>query len=304
MRGCYRAGMGDHTFRSVGRARARFVASVLLAAATLLAATACQPATSGGLPLLTAPGDIVMAGVESTAALHSVHARLDMKIKVAGGPDMGGQQFESRSLVDVDLDLETRALAARTLNAGEGAPDQTTEVIVVNGRQFTRTLPATRWMQFPNFGAQQPFPSNEELVTAISSIVKGPGPVFELADSVSCGEATCYHVIVQLDAASAWQLFAPVVMGGAANGPPPEGFEIPPVTLHVYVDQPTRKLIAVSTVISFMGTGVSLDVGLSNHDVPVQIVPPPAAQVDQLDANFGGGGILAPMPAEAPTQAP
>ncbi len=303
MRGCYRAVMGDQTFRSVRPARARFVATIGFAAAAMLSATACQPAATEGLPILSAPGEIVMAGVRSTAALHSVHARIDLTVRDAGGQQLGGGQFDLQSSLEVDMNLDTRDYASRSLTAGQGEPGQTTETIEVGGRQFTRNPPATRWMQFPNFGGQQPFPSNEELVSAIAAVVEGSGAVLQLEDPVACGAATCYHVIVDLDAASAWKVLAPIIVGGPANGPPPAEFPVPPVTLHVYVDQATRAMISVSAALTLMGTSLTLEVGLSNHDVPVQIVAPPPALVDQLDANFGGG-FLGPVHAEAPVAPP
>jgi hypothetical protein len=263
--------------------------------ATMLAALACQPTSNASQPILTDPGEIVMAGVNSTAALHTVHARFDVNVGVVGGQPIGAQ-----SIADVDIDLDTRNFATRSVSAGQGGPDQVSEMINVGGQQFMRTPPDTRWTTFPNMGGvQQPFPSNAEVVAAIASTVESAHAVLQLADAEPCGEATCYHVIAELDAEATWQLLGPLMMGGAANEPPPAGFNMPPITLHVLVDQASRALVAVNTAISLQGMSITLAVSLTNHDVPVQIVAPPPALVDNMNLE-GGGGFAVPAPVAAP----
>jgi hypothetical protein len=269
-----------------------------MAVVAILAATGCQPTASGGLPILTDPGEIVMAGARSTAALQTVHARIDMTLQVVGG-QLGGQQVGLRSTTDIDIDLARHNLAGRSVTTGQGGPDQATEIIFVDGQQFTRDLPATRWTRLPNFGPQQPLPTNDELVAAISAVIESAGVVLQLADSEPCGEASCYHVIAELDATSTWHLIGPVLMGAPANGPPPPGFELPPITLHVFVDQASRALAGANLAVSFQGTSVALTVNLTNHNAPFQIVPPNPALVDQLDVDFGGG-IIRQLPVESP----
>jgi hypothetical protein len=227
-----------------------------------------------------------------------VHARIDLRIQGAGQA-FGGPEFASGQTVDLDIDLATRNLAGRSVSAMQGAPDQTNDIILVDGRQFTRNLPNARWTQSPNFGRQPSFPTNEELVATVSSLVDSAGVVLQLADPEACGVATCYHVIAELDAISTWKLIGPVLAGAPPNGPPPPDFNLPPITLHLLVEQATRALVGANTAISFQGTSVALTITLSNHDAPLQIVPPNPVLVDQFDVDFGGG-MAPPMPAESP----
>ena len=267
----------------------------------MLATLACQPTSNAGQPILTEPGEVLMAGVSSTAALHAVHARFDVSFGVVGGQPMGAQ-----SIADVDIDLDTRNFATRNVSSGQGGPDQVSEMISVGGQQFTRTPPDTRWTTFPNMGGgQQALPSNPEMVALIASTVDSAHVVLHLADPEPCGEATCYHVIAKLDAEATWQLLGPLIMGGAAIEPPPAGFNLPPITLHVLVDQASRALVAVNTAISLQGMSITLAVSLTNHDVPVQIVAPPPALVDNVNLEGGGGvAVPAPVPAPVPAESP
>jgi hypothetical protein len=269
--------------------------------AIMLAAVACQPTSNAGQPILTDPGEIVMAGVNSTANLHTVHARFDVSFGRGGIGVAGGQ-----SIAEADIDLDTRSFATRSVSAGQGGPDQVSEMINVGGQQFSRTPPDTRWTTFPNMGGQQALPSDAEVVAAIASTVDSAHAVLHLADAEPCGEATCYHVIAELDAEATWQLIGPLLMGGARNEPPPAGFNMPPITVHVLVDQASRALVAVNTAISLQGMSVTVAVGLSNHDVPVQIVAPPPALVDNVNLEGGGGvAVPAPVPAQpVPAESP
>ena len=302
--------MSRRGLSSLVPALARPIGTVGLVLLTLLAAVGCQSASNGGQPLLTDPAEVVMAGVRSTAALHAVHARFDISAQMAGGQQLGGpqQQFSSRVAMDLDIDLDTRSLAGRSVMAGMGGPDQTSDVILVGGQQFSRNAPDTRWTQF-SLGPTMPFPTNEQLVESISAVIENGGAQLSLTEPEACGEATCYHAVADIDPTATWQLMAPVVMGGPASGPPPAGAGIPPVTLHLLIDQSTRALIAVRTTVSMQGSVTTLDVTLSNHDVPIQIVAPPPALVDQMNNGFGGGGVITnvggavPVPTPAPVPA-
>ena len=302
--------MSRRGLSSLVPALAKPIGTVGLVLLTLLAAVGCQSASNGGQPLLTDPAEVVMAGVRSTAALHAVHARFDISAQMAGGQQLGGpqQQFSSRATMDLDIDLDTRSLAGRSLMTGIGGPDQTSDVILVGGQQFSRNAPDTRWTQF-SLGPTMPFPTNEQLVASISAVVENGGAQLSLAEPEACGEVTCYHAVADLDPNATWQLMAPVFMGGPASGPPPAGAGIPPITLHLLVDQSTRALIAVNTAISMQGNVTTLAVTLSNHDVPIQIVAPPPALVDQMNNGFGGGGVITnvggavPIPTPAPVPA-
>ncbi len=296
--------MNRRGLSSVVPALARPIGTVGLAVLAVLAAVGCQSTSNGGQPLLTDPAEVVMAGVRSTAALHAVHARFDIGSQLTGGQLLGGpqQQFTSRVTMDLDIDLDTRSLAGRSVMTGIG-PDQTSDVILVGGQQFSRNSPDTRWTQF-SLGQAMPFLTNEQVVELISAVVENGGAQLSLTEPEACGEATCYHAVVDLDPTATWQLIGSVFMGGPAAGPPPAGAGIPPITLHLLVDQSTRALIAVNTAISMQGNVTTLAVTLSNHDVPIQIAPPPPALVDQMNNGFGGGGVITNVGGEVPVPTP
>jgi hypothetical protein len=257
-------------------------------ALAVLAATGCQP-TANGQPLLTDPTEIVMAGARSTAALHTVHLRMDMTFRtdpnmgLGGGVQMGGQLSE-----EIDADLDTRNFAARTVTAVQGMPATTSDMILVGGQQFSRSTPDGRWMQFPQFGAPMAFPTNDQLVEALSSVIQGGGVDLQLAEQQACGEVTCYHVVATVDPAVEWQLLAPLTGGGGAA---PAGFNLPPLTLHLLIDQPTRHLAGGNTDFSFMGVSAAVTFTLTNPDAEIVIAAPPPALVDQMGNGFGGGII-------------
>jgi len=271
----------------------------------VLAATGCQP-SANGQPLLTDPAEIVMAGARSTAALHTVHLRMDMTFRtdpnaaLGGGVPIGGQLSE-----EIDADLDTRNFAARTVTAMQGFPATTSDVILVGGQQFSRSTPDGRWMQFPQFGAPMAFPTNDQLVEALSSVLEGGGVGLQLADQQACGEVTCYHVVATVDPAVEWQLLAPLTGGGGAA---PAGFNLPPLTLHVLIDQPTRHLAGGNTDVSIMGVSASVTFTLTKPDAEIVIAAPPPALVDQMGNGFGGGilnnvgGEVTPAPIPMPAE--
>ena len=275
-----------------------------VAALTLLATIGCQP-SANGQPLLTDPAEIVMAGARSTAALHTVHLRLDVTFQSAAGQGLGGgMQIAGRASEELDADLETRSFAGRTVTSIQGMPDMTSDMILVGGQQFSRNAPDTRWTMFPQFGAPMAFPSNDQLVEALSTVIDGGGVDLQLAEQQPCGEATCYHVIATIDPAVEWQLLVPLTGG---TGAPQGGLNLPPITLHLLVDQATRHLAGGSTDISFQGISASVTLSLTNHDGDIVIAAPPPALVDQMGNGFGDGTIIhvgdgvapVPMPEES-----
>jgi hypothetical protein len=279
-----------------------------VAVLTLTVAGACDPAAKGQ-PLLTDPAEIVMAAVRSTAGLKGVHAKVEVAFK-GGGQAFGGPDMQTRTTLDLDLDMATRNYSGRSVTDSAGI-DQASEVISVDGNEFTRNPPNARWTQFSDFGGGPSFPTNEMLVAAIGAVIDGGGAGLTLADSEPCGEMTCYHVIAELNRAATWQLIAPLAMGGTANEAPPPDFPVPALAIDMLVDQATRALLVAKTTVVTQGISIDLAVTLSNHDVEVVIAPPPPGMVDQMNNGFGGGGVItnvggevAPAPEPASAESP
>ncbi|HEV8545375.1 MAG TPA: hypothetical protein VGQ64_03725 [Candidatus Limnocylindrales bacterium] len=282
------------------------LATILVVLAVAL--TGCGP-SSNGQPLLTEPSEIVMAGVRSTASLQFVHARLDVDMPMFA-PGGAAGQLSSKTAMELDVDLTTRSLAGRVVTSGRGGADQVSDVILVGGKQFTRSAPEIRWTLFPNLGGQQPFASNDQIVAAVETAIGGSGVVLSLGDAQACGDATCYRVVADLDPMSAWQLFAPIITGVVGAEPLPPDLNLRPVTLDVLVDQRSRRLVGLATTVQVQGFAIGLRLTLTNHDVPVAIAPPPPGLVDKFDINNigGGGGVIhgdatmapQPVPAETP----
>lgn len=276
--------------------------------ATAVLVLACQSAPQALGPL-SDPREIVMAGVSSFARTQFVHAHADLAVGMAAQDVGAAQPMTAKVTLDADIDLARRALAARTMTsmgANFGA-DQVSEMILVDGQQFTRNPPDTRWTQFGMLGAQPTLPSNQEIADAINGSLDGAGVILRLADATPCGDGTCYHVVAELDPNAAWQLLGPLLGGGGGAMPPDLNLE--PITVDVLVDQATRALMGLDLAVSILGTGTttSAHLVLSDHDVPIAISAPPPNLVDRMDGGFGeGGGVVTmtappvPAPAESP----
>jgi hypothetical protein len=298
--GCYRALVSRSSSPAAILGRASAAAGIVIAALSL---AGCQ-STANGQAILTDPAEILMAGARSTAALHTVHARMDMTFQTAPGQGLGGgMQVAGRMSEELDADLDTRSFAGRTVTSVQGMPDMTSDMILVGGQQFSRNAPETRWTLFPQFGAPVALPSNDQLVEALSAVIEGGGVDLQLAEQQACGDVTCYHVIASIDPAVEWQLLAPLVGAGA----PPAGLDLPPITIHLLIDQPTRHLAGGNTQLSFQGISASVTFSLTNPDAEITIAAPPPALVDNMGNGFGGGIITnvgggvapVPMPAES-----
>jgi hypothetical protein len=67
---------------------------------------------------------------------------------------------------------------------------------------------------------------------------------------------------------------------------------VPELTFDLMIDEATRRLLSIGTEVAVEGQSISISAAFSQHDVPFELLPPPAEQVvDALD-NVGGG--LAP----------
>ncbi len=273
----------------------RFVAGVGLAVAAMLGAVGCQ-STVDGLPILTDPAEIVMAGVRSTAALQYVHVRVDGNLQVAPAGQGNGAMFQQIAL-DFDMDVARRAIAGRTVAKAAGQPDRISEVLLVNGEQFVRGGPDTRWTHFPNTNGPMQLPSTDDIINGISPLI-GREIVVHPADSEACGAGTCYHVVADLDPLSSMWIVGPIFLGSVPTGPPDPGMGVQSIRLDLYVDQATRLLVGANGLVTFKGASVAMRLTLTNHDIPLNIAPPLPGLVDEMDSMLRGVGepIAAPTP--------
>lgn len=271
----------------------RLAARVVLAGSLAAALAACD---SGATPLpeLTDPSEILGAGIRSTAQLHTVHFRLQLEMQQP--LDAGGTTAME---VDADVDLDGRDLAGRqrmtTQGMGAGVTDS--ELMLIDGDSFTRTSGEPRWTLIPGEMFPQPpgpEPSNAEVGAAIEAALRAPGVELELGDPQRCGEGRCYDVLVKLAPEATWRVVGGLWLGmlGAPNQAAPPGATIPPVAVHVLVDQATRRLVGIASEATVDGLRVAVQLTLTNHDAPLVIVPPPPNLVDRFDHNVATIGGL------------
>lgn len=256
-----------------------------LGSIALVVAIGCEAAPAP-LPILTDPTAVLVAGLESTAALHGVHLRVEVAVDMPNGGGTDSQTME------IDVDLDTRSFAGRSAANREDGTAMTNDIIATGGMQYTRFEEDARWMAMPAVG-RAPVPPNGELVRLVAAILARDTVNVRLAEPVACSDSTCYHVVVDVDALAASELLVPIVNGGA-GGPAEGNRPIAATSFDVFIDQPTRRLIAANTTFRFDGTAFRLAIVLSHHDLPVQIVPPPPGQVENAIDNIGGGAVPAP----------
>jgi hypothetical protein len=287
---------------TVARGRRRAIA----AAMALALLVGCTPA--GPTTLLTDPHDILVRAVRSTAALSYVRVHVDLGMSMAAfGAGVGG---DIRTTLDADVDLARRTMAGRTttqLPAGFGQGvngQQVSEFISLSNAQFSRNAGAGRWTKMSMGGVGAPAgPTNAQIAAALEGLVTNNGVKLELGESASCTLGTCYHVTATVDGMVALQALA-AAMGqpGGDTG----GVVIPPLAFDLMIDQATGVLSELRFQSSIQGTNVQVAAALSNPDVVVQIVAPPAGIVDDIDLNggfgpgtgggFDGSGIVTPEP--------
>ena len=255
------------------RARAAF------AIAAFVLASGCEAAPAP-LPILTDPTDVLVAGLQSTARLHGVHLRVEVGVDMGDGGGVDGQTME------IDVDLDSRSFAGRSVSTRDDGTDMVSDVVATGGIQYTRFQADARWMAMPDAG-RAPVPPNAELVRLVAAILARDPVEVRLVEPVACNDSTCYHVVVDVDSRAASELIGPVVTGGAVALVPADR-SISASSIDVYIDQATRRLIAANTSFRFKDVGFRLAIVLSNHDIPVQIVPPPPGQVENVLDNVGG----------------
>lgn len=266
----------------------RVVAAGAVAGSLLLAACG-SPAS----PRPTDPRAILSQAATGTAALPSVRLHLELQVQMAGFG--GGAAMRFSTTVDADVDLATRQLAGRSTSqapnlADPAATPQVTEVIITQAATFSRNPDTGRWIKIPSNGFAVGA-TNAQIAAMVVNLISDPAVSLELAEAGPCTLGTCDHVLARLDGPAFAKAMGPLL------GMPPEAeAQLPNIDLDLLVDQATSVLSEARTALSMDGSTVRLWIALSNPGAPVQVVPPPAGLIDDL--NLGGFGPPQPVPAE------
>ena len=272
---------------------------VLLAAG--LGAGACE--SSDNVQLLDDPHEIVTAAVTSTAALGSLHVRVDLTAQARD--DQAGLE-RARFLVEADIDVQGRNVAGRSqMTQGDAAvrAPETSDFVYVDRVMFTRNSLAPRWFANDNPANGEHLPTTAAFLGLIERAIGNRSAVLTLGDAVSCGESTCYRVRGALDPEATWLLLVAPLVGQPADPaerPPPDMVPTPG-TVELFVDQKTRLLAGINGTFSIQGTAAAFAITFSNHDLPVQIVGPPPQLIE--NPNLGGNGI-SPAPTAVTLESP
>lgn len=258
--------------------------ATMLAFVLLLAACA-DPAAS---QRPTDPRAILVGAVRATAALPT--ARIHAEMGLAMGPQGGIGEGRMTVVLDADIDLVNRHVAVRTAlrgMAGFGGGDNfATEAIVTRAATFTRTAGQPRWQKVPTMPGPAG-PTNEQIAQVVEQLVLDPAVRLELAEATPCSLGTCDHVIARVDGQRFMAAMAPIL------GMPPEmvGLEpVPDFDFDLRVDQATSLLSEMRYTMTLQGASSDMVLTITNPGVPLQIVAPPPALVDDLGEGFGGFG--------------
>jgi hypothetical protein len=280
---------------SIGRRRASWLVAALVAALVL---AACGDA-KGGTPRPTDPRQILVNAIGATAALPALRIHAEIAATMGG---FGGQGNAVMTMgLDADIDLATRqltgwattqmpqGLGGNGVNGGNALAQQV-DMIVTTTASFTRDGRTGRWQKIPAVmgGGFAGGPTNVQIATMIANLLSNPAITYELLEASPCTLGTCDHVLAHIDG----QTLAAAV--GPLLGMPLDAASvqmIPSFDVDVLVDQATSVVSELRTQISTGGTSERILVSVSNPGQPVQIAPPPAALVDDIGVNFGGGGI-------------
>lgn len=243
----------------------------LILAAVIVAACSSTPSAS---PDPTDPREIVARALQNTAALRTVHVAVIAEMRSLEGA--GKTTIDARG--GVDLGSRELSLSA-TLGIFGGQPNTTVDVVVDDGLIYNRTN-GQEWSvsgrrgQDPLAGA----PTTAALAAAIEAAIKDPATSVTLLDPVAeCGQAGCHRVQAIIPRDALWRAFRSLLEG---LGAPPQAEApdyVPEVTVDVWVEKGTLRLIQGTNSATIVNTYTELSFVLSRHDEPVAIGAPNVA---------------------------
>jgi hypothetical protein len=224
------------------------------------------------LPILDDPHEILTAAGQSTAALGTVHARIELTITEIGA---GGAAAEA--LLEADIDVPRRNLAGRAQYSRPGGQVEASEFVLLDGVIFSRQLPAADWDTNPDPANGDHLPTSAGYLALIEGEIAAGRVGLQLGDPESCADSTCYRVLARLDSEAAWRLLLAPVTGDRPDAPLADRAvrRVDEATMDLFVDQATRRLVRLTTTFSADQFSIGATVTFSAHDAPLQIIAPP-----------------------------
>jgi len=235
-----------------------------------LAVTGCG---LGGSPAPSlAPRDEIVAGLDSTAALRTVHALVRVEVT---GPRMDDTTFTIEG--DVDMAARELDLGATITPAVFGMAEM--RLVVADGYIFN-SQPDGAWSTSGD-GVSDPIallPTTAAIAAAVEVALRDPETTIRFEGTEDCGDATCDRIRAEIPAAVAWRAVTTMIepLGAPDASPPPLPASFPGFAIDVWIEQGTHRLRQATNTTSVDGTTISIVVALSDHDAPVTISPPVA----------------------------
>ncbi len=254
-------------------------------------AAGCQPAAA---PALSDPREILAKTITTTAAIRTMHARLDYESRAPGSNEGGARGQGGFIEGDVDVDaFEVNARGASLDGTGQFG------LVIADGTAFS--LDSTgRWTQVGapivdlrsvllGGGAGGASP---DVVPILGAILADPATRMELVGVEDCAAGRCYRT----KRSAVVKLMGLDRIPGGAEAPPAES--IPGITFEILSDTATLRLVDGYASASAGGTVVNVRVQVSAPNVPVSIQAPPRNLVNP--PGFPVPATPAPVPAVAP----
>jgi len=236
-----------------------------------VAALVIAGCSSGTTPQPTLePRDEVVAALQSTAELQTVHALIRIELR-----DSNGQDY--LVTIEGDVDVAARELDVNAMIDPETLGIREAQLVVVDGSVYSR-LGNESWSVSGGTG-QDPLesvPTTARIAAAVEEALRDPATTIRLEGAEDCGDARCDRIRAEVPAEVAWRavnrMVQPVDQPAASLQPLPSGF--PGFAIDLWIEQGTHRLRQATNTTVVDGNRLSIIVALSAHDAPVTIRPP------------------------------
>jgi hypothetical protein len=268
----------------------------------LLLVSACQ-ATSQA-PLLTDPREILTQTIGATSTVRTVHARVDVVVRMPQADPAGPS--EQGGFGEIDLDLVNTELNA-VIEASDGSGRSA--FTLVDGTAFTQGSASGRWTKVPMVGGVPgllggglfggaPVPA-PDVPKILAEAMADPATTIELRGVADCATGRCYQVAIALPPE---RVFKAVVSFTGMDQQPDfdeqavmAGASVPGIGLELAVDTVSMRVVEATVSASLQGTAFAMRVQLSRFDEQLSIQAPPPALVDEPGAILEGVGQPIPV---------